>query len=264
MIHNYTAFTECFPEAEERLSRLARDCVRYGIHLLVTAASSGGIRFRSLQNFSQLLTLQQNDPAEYAAILGPTGGLIPGEQKGRGLIRLDEPVEFQTAAVCQEDPPFAFVRKSCLQLRNGWDKAPTPRLPAMPEKITADLLRNCLAGKLPTVSVSALAGPGRQESLKRFLSLPIGYDCAALMPYFFDFSARTLTPVLSETSCLSFFRFLRWAVRTIFLSEDSIAWVTVTGKRNPSLPPQKPLILSCQRRSGRLQTEPLKIAFFIL
>lgn len=200
VIHNYTAFAECFPEAEERLSSLARDCGRFGIHLLVTAAASGGIRYRSLQNFSQLLTLQQSDPAEYSVILGQTNGLVPGEQKGRGLIRRPELVEFQTAApggkdAAGKEPAFAFIQIECRRLRDAWQGTAAPILPAMPEKITVALLGE-LASEQPSKPL-----PGR-------LALPIGYDCTALVPFYLDLSARGLTPVLSEGSCLPFFTLL--------------------------------------------------------
>ena len=224
VIHNYTAFAECFPEAEERLSSLARDCARFGIHLLATAAASGGIRYRSLQNFSQLLTLQQSDAAEYSAIFGPVNGLVPGDQKGRGLIRLEKLLEFQTAALQGRDPAgketdFSLIQKECLRLRDAWPGAAAPQLPVMPVKITVKMLLECLAkdkvGDLPAKAPGkklrhGLAGgsPIPCGPSHRPLSLPIGYDCTALTPSFYDFSTRPLTPVLSESPCLPFFQLL--------------------------------------------------------
>lgn len=209
VIHNYPAFADCFPEAEERLCRLAGECSRYGIHLLATASATGSMRYRSLLNFSKQLTLQQSDAAEYPLILGPTGGLTPEERKGRGLIRLDAPVEFQTACLCDSKDTVLFLSKECLRLREEWRGSCAPRLPAIPGRITADLLRSLLCKNDP-------------------LRLPLGYDTAALVPYFFDFSAHNLTPVLSETSCLPFFRLLEALLSaaphlTLFSEQDVIS-----------------------------------------
>gem|GEM_PF-4151930 len=151
-------------------------------------------------------------------------GLVPGEQKGRGLIRLEKLLEFQTAALRGREPAgketgFSFIQKECLRLREAWPGAAAPQLPVMPGKITVKMLLECLTKEQacdlpakapgqkprhgPAGGSPVLCGPSH-----RLLSLPIGYDCTALAPYFYDFSARPLTPVLSESSVLSFFSLL--------------------------------------------------------
>ena len=71
--------------------------VCYGLYFALTALGTGVVRYRLLQNFKQLITLQLNDEAEYATVVGKTDGLLPSKFKGRGLIKTDSVYEFQTA-----------------------------------------------------------------------------------------------------------------------------------------------------------------------
>lgn len=126
VIAGYAAFYEAMPDLSDDLCRLARDCAKFGVHLLLSATSFSGIPYRMTQHCGRLLTLQQGDPTEYTVILGRTEGMVPAQVRGRGLIRTDALYEFQTASVCGDGPAFAFIREACGRPQGGCPAGPVP------------------------------------------------------------------------------------------------------------------------------------------
>ena len=97
VVDNFEGLTSSYPDAEETVAQLAREGSSYGIHLVLTASSYAGVRMRVSSNIMLTVALQQNDPGDYAMIVGRTGGLVPMSLPGRGLVRFQPPLEFQTA-----------------------------------------------------------------------------------------------------------------------------------------------------------------------
>ena len=103
VLHNYAAFAEQFEQEEETLLRLTRDGAKYGVYFVLTASSTGAVRYRMMQNFKQTIVLQLNDRSDYVGLLGSTDGVYPSAIYGRGIIKSDRTYEFQTAHISQQD-----------------------------------------------------------------------------------------------------------------------------------------------------------------
>ena len=69
MINNVEAFLESYPDYEDLLGQITRDCLKYGVVFVLTTNGPNTIRYRLRQNFRQNLVLQFNDPSDYATIL---------------------------------------------------------------------------------------------------------------------------------------------------------------------------------------------------
>jgi len=179
-IHNYAAFSETYEDVESDVAYLTREGSKYGIYFVFTASSAGSVRYRVLQNFSQILVLRQNDETEYSGILGNTEGVLPSPLMGRGIFRSDKVYEFQTAHVSEGDETdLAFIRRRSSEIAAAWDGPTAKRVPILPDVVTPKFLADQM--------VSAKRGV-----------VAVGLDKSSLAPVVYDFWGRTVTLVLSR------------------------------------------------------------------
>lgn len=97
VLDNYPALIEARPEVEDDLVQLSREGGNLGIHLVLTANSPAMIRHRVGSNLALAVSLPLVDRTEYSAAVGRTFGLEPMNLPGRGLVKANPPLEFQTA-----------------------------------------------------------------------------------------------------------------------------------------------------------------------
>jgi S-DNA-T family DNA segregation ATPase FtsK/SpoIIIE len=179
IVHNYAAFTETYEDYEEQLASLTREGTKYGIYFLLTSSGTTSVRYRVLQNFSQLIVLQLNDSTEYSAVLGRTNGMLPSPLPGRGLFKSGSVYEFQTCRVTATPESEAeFIRRRCRDFDQAWEGERAQRIPVLPE--------NATPGYLSTSIRSAPDG-----------TLPIGVRTSDLRPALVDLTSSLLTLVLS-------------------------------------------------------------------
>lgn len=95
VIDNYFALSETYEEVDEKILTLSREGLKYGIYLIVTSNSPTLIRYKFSINFKMAISLQLTDETEYSNVVGRTEGLVPDKVLGRGLIKVEYPVEFQ-------------------------------------------------------------------------------------------------------------------------------------------------------------------------
>ena len=154
MINNYEMFVEMYEEYEEILQQLSRDCLKYGVVFILTTSGSNTIKYRIKQNFKQELVLQMNDVGDYANILGNTNKVYPSKYKGRGLVRLDNLYEFQTAYPYLVDEQNEYIKKVITQLNQAYKKSARV-IPILPEVVTLDFVRGSL-GSLSSIPIGVV------------------------------------------------------------------------------------------------------------
>ncbi|MFR5875177.1 MAG: type VII secretion protein EssC [Eubacterium sp.] len=176
-INNYAAFSEMYEDFEGEMLNITREGTKYGIYFVLTATGTNEIRFRMLQNIGQSFVLQLTDETDYAAVLGKTDGLTPSKFKGRGLCKIDEIYEFQTAFAFNSDNQFAAIRKFCSKLKDN-SKSKARSIPVLPEAVDIEFIE-------PYVSENSL-------------SIPIGVETETLEVNIFDFSKNYLSFIQSE------------------------------------------------------------------
>ncbi|OCA87678.1 type VII secretion protein EssC [Bacillus sp. FJAT-27225] len=178
-INNFAAFTEIYEEKEEAVSYLTREGTKYGIYFVLTALGTGAVRFRLLQNFKQLITLQLNDEADYSTVVGKTDGLFPSKFKGRGLVKRDEIYEFQIANVTEAAVPYQFIAEQCSKLQAKWQGPFAKKIPILPEKVDRPFL------------AESIGAEGHQ------LSIPVGVEKHTLNVHAYPFDSSYITMVLA-------------------------------------------------------------------
>jgi S-DNA-T family DNA segregation ATPase FtsK/SpoIIIE len=142
IINNYAAFAELFEDKSGEISYLTREGIKYGIYFVLTCTGVNNVRFSLLQNFKSLYCLQLNNTDDYSTVVGKTEGMLPGKFRGRGIIRRDKDslLEFQTASVTKDDPPYQFIREFAQRAANQYSDMTAARVPVLPEKVTEQFL----------------------------------------------------------------------------------------------------------------------------
>ncbi|MCR4618050.1 MAG: type VII secretion protein EssC [Lachnospiraceae bacterium] len=104
IIDNYAAFMESYEEYDELFVQLARDAASYGIYMVVSCNNSSDMRGRIRQGFTQGIGMQLPDRFEYDSVVGMRCEILPDDRvSGRGLIKVNKPLEFQTALPVRSD-----------------------------------------------------------------------------------------------------------------------------------------------------------------
>ncbi len=141
ILDNYAAFAELYTNYDQDIIRLSREGGNYGIYLVFTSASVNGVKRRISENFKMVYTLQLNDTYDYASVLGRTEGVFPENVKGRGLVRVGNVLEFQTALAVSEineAARAAALRESFALMARKWTGDVPKPLPVMPEDMNID------------------------------------------------------------------------------------------------------------------------------
>ena len=138
-VNNYAAMIEMYDELEEEIIHLSRECTKYGIYILLTVPNTNAVRYRMMQNFGQVFTMQLSDESDYANVIGKTDGLYPAKVKGRGLFRKDEVFEFQTASITLKGNLYKTIQDYCSSLgeKQGEQKK---GIATVPDKVELDEL----------------------------------------------------------------------------------------------------------------------------
>jgi S-DNA-T family DNA segregation ATPase FtsK/SpoIIIE len=163
ILDNYEAFYELYSDYEGILTTFSREGGNYGIYMVITASNANSVKFRITQSIKLMVALQLNDKYDYVSIVGQTGGLEPEQVKGRGLFRIETPLEFQTALACKsvnEAERVQKLRDLFMKMDESWIGNRAKPIPFVPEKLTIDHLLE-------------------HEDSKEFIDtdlLPIGYD----------------------------------------------------------------------------------------
>jgi len=179
IINNYSAFSELYPEAEEMITYITRDGVKYGVYFVLTALTTNVIKYRLMQNFNLFYTLQLNDSSEYSNVVGKTNGLIPEKYKGRGLFKSDMIYEFQVAYLTDKKNTYDFIKNKCLELKQKWKGNSAERVPILPSNVDSDFLKDYI------------------KDIDK-LTLPIGISKHTLKPYHYNLEERYINTIYSS------------------------------------------------------------------
>ncbi|MCR5768074.1 MAG: type VII secretion protein EssC [Lachnospiraceae bacterium] len=98
IIDNYAAFNESYEEYDDLFVQLSREAAGYGIYLVISCNNSSDIRGRIRQGITKGIGMQLPDRFEYDSVIGMRTEILPDDRvSGRGLIKENTPLEFQTA-----------------------------------------------------------------------------------------------------------------------------------------------------------------------
>lgn len=175
VISNFLAFAEALGNAEERISKIAREGKKYGVFVVVTALNSTSVRYSLVPLFSNIYVLQQNNEEQYINILGKTGGLTPGKFKGRGIFKIENVTyEFQTKIAFEgAENIYDAIDSFCEQAaeKSNYKKPKMKKLPSVVNRKYFEENGVCFS----------------------IDSLPVAVDSETIEPLCLDFSASKLS-----------------------------------------------------------------------
>ena len=145
VVNNFAGFTELDEEMTEQFNQLSRDGVKFGVYFVASASGLNDVRYKTQQNFKNVLTMQLNDPTDYPVVVGKTDGLVPSKFKGRGLIAMDRIYEFQTAYCTDAPDQQEFLREFCSKLAASASVF-ARRIPVLPQVVSIDYVRSAMNG----------------------------------------------------------------------------------------------------------------------
>lgn len=134
VINSYDVFTELYNNQSEKLYELTRECTKFGIFFVLSVSSINGIKSKLLQTFKNLVTLQLNNEFDYRSIYGNTNGIIPSKLYGRGLIKKDKVLEFQTAYAFEKEELYKKILEASIKSFMTYKTKIKP-IPVLPETI---------------------------------------------------------------------------------------------------------------------------------
>ncbi|MCL2146447.1 MAG: type VII secretion protein EssC [Synergistaceae bacterium] len=134
MIDGYAPLTEVYSDVDEQLTQLARDAARYGVYLIITGVSTRDIRYKLSTNFKMAVTFEQTDKY-YSEIVGRTDGLEPESFCGRGLVKLEKPLEFQAVLPEYRDGAEIIQTRGIIEMLAEGETRKAMLIPVMPDKI---------------------------------------------------------------------------------------------------------------------------------
>ena len=136
MINNYEAFSENYEnEYDDILLTLTREGLKCGIVFIITASAFNDLRYRLSQNFRQKIALQLNNEDDYLNIFDGIGKKRPSHIFGRGLVKLEDIYEFQTARICEPEKWNSYIRETIKELR-AESKVLAKNIPVLPNRVT--------------------------------------------------------------------------------------------------------------------------------
>ena len=135
IINQYEVFAELYQKMNEHIIDLTRECARFGIFFILSTSSSSAIKTKVSQNFKMSYCLQMNDEFSYRSLVGASSDMVPSPIYGRGLVKLDQTLEFQTAYLAEKDNLYKKVAEICVKSYIKYKVKAAP-IPVLPEKVS--------------------------------------------------------------------------------------------------------------------------------
>ncbi len=177
ILNNYEAFSENYgDEYDDLFFTLTREGVKYGVVFIITANTTNDVRYRLTQNFKQKIALQLNNEDEYLNIFDGLGKKRPSNMFGRGLVKLEDIYEFQTAKICEPEKWNSHIKEVIQKLDKKYTLKAKP-IPTLPKKINIETFK---------------------DLIKIISSLPIGISKKNLNVFNYDFKRNLLNIITSK------------------------------------------------------------------
>ena len=141
MVDNIVPSFELYPDIEALFVKIVREGLNYGIHLIYTANSTQGVKFKIVQNIQGVISFELTDSSEYINTIGrvDANGIKALAIAGRAMVKSNPPIETQIAECMpgQSDKERTERLKRYIeQLDNQWSGYRPKPIPVMPEHVS--------------------------------------------------------------------------------------------------------------------------------
>lgn len=207
ILNNYEAFYEEYSDMEDVIIQLTREGLKYGINFIITTTSTS-MRYKLSQNFSEKLVLRLNDSSDYNSILGNVHKLEPSKFIGRGLVKIDNVYEFQTASISSENE-MEEIKNKVEELNTKYtDKA--RKIPVLPEVVSLSIVK---------------------DSYKDLSMVPVGIEKLSLDVSTFNIESLLISTVSSQ-SIIDSKHFIYSFIKEFEMSGNTLITIDAVGLFN--------------------------------
>ena len=143
-LDNFAPVLNLYPELEDFFINLSREGGTYGVYWFVTSNTQNSLTYRISQNIKMALALRMTDAGDYSMIVGKTDGLEPENVLGRGLVKGNPPLEFQTALPAEGETEIERLknfRALIAAMNKKWPGVRPAPVPVMPGVVTLSDVR---------------------------------------------------------------------------------------------------------------------------
>lgn len=137
LVDDFANGLKLYQELTEFFVTLTGTGSNYGIYLVATAGASNAVPMKIAQNIRNAVALQMPERSDYTYIVGKVGNQISAVT-GRGYVKGNPPLEFQTALPAAGETDQAITRKireCAAEMRRCWRGVLPAMIPEMPETI---------------------------------------------------------------------------------------------------------------------------------
>ena len=111
ILNNYDSIYEANPLLYDELPDLVRDSERYGIIFIITANAINSISNKVSQSIKNIYAFKLKDSSDYLSLFDTRTKLVPSETLGRGLVKIENVYEFQTASITNEEDTNSYIKE---------------------------------------------------------------------------------------------------------------------------------------------------------
>lgn len=137
-VDNFNVALPTYPELDALFLPLLQNGAGYGMFLAAAATGANGVNYKYQPSIKMAYALQLTDKSEYSGVVGKTNGLVPEPFMGRGLMRGNPPLQFQTALPADGNTDAEItqnLKQLAEQMSKAWHKPRAKRIPELPEMI---------------------------------------------------------------------------------------------------------------------------------
>ena len=140
VVDNIVPSFELYPDLEALFVRIAREGLNYGIHLIYTANSTQGVKFKIVQSVQGTISFELTDSTEYVNTIGriDANGIKALEKVGRAMVKSNPPIEIQIAEYMpgrNDKDRNDHLKEFADNLNNSWNGFRPKPIPVIPEHI---------------------------------------------------------------------------------------------------------------------------------
>lgn len=138
--NNIESYRENYSGIDEFLIKVSRDCLRYGIIIIITAASNAGMANRLTRNFENTFVLDMPKKEDYISLIGRIGNVYPANYEGRGLYKDSLVCEYQTAKIYPIDNLNEYLKKKLADLNSKYP-IKAEGIPTLPDRVSIEMMK---------------------------------------------------------------------------------------------------------------------------
>lgn len=138
VIDNFNVVLPTYPDLDSFFVTLTQSGASYGIYMAASATGANGFSYKLKDAINMRFALRLAENSDYSGIVNRTDGLYPENFMGRGLVRGNPPLQFQTALPADgatDNEISSNIRIVAAQMRKNWNGRSAKKIPEMPETI---------------------------------------------------------------------------------------------------------------------------------